>query len=273
MLKPYKNKYIVKPIISDNPLNLIGWNGIPITVSARFEKFNHGLNFVEIIETPIIEDGKQTIYPIGTRCLVDYIVCLDKNKLIHEGEKYYMCGTEFVWATVNDVHGEQQEIIPDKKFVLCQKVYDTELEQGGIIIKLAEEQIRQIHIVHTSDSDYKTGEIIYMMNGKGLPIPDSDLVLVSKKTILSYFKEGEINVVKGRHLIKEDETPDFNYWKGLMVSSKQVQPFRTGIYITGDCPQYTGKKISYIHTLFTDLVVNDVKYACVTNGELIFVGQ
>jgi hypothetical protein len=269
MLKPYKNKYIVKPIVSDNPFNLMGWNGIPITVSARFDKFNHGLNFVEIIETPIVDDGKHTIYPVGKKCLVDYIVCLDKNKLTHEGEEYYMCGTEFVWGTVNDGN---TEIIPDKKFILCQKVYDTELEQSGIIIKLNEEQIRQILIVHTGE-DYKKGEIIYMMNGKGLPIPDSDLVLVYKKTILAYFVDGKLEVVKGRHLIAEDETPDFNYWKGLMVSSKQVHPFRTGIYITGDNPQYIGKKISYIHSMFTDLVVNDVKYACVTNGELIFVEQ
>ena len=272
MLKPYKNKYLVKPIISDNPFNLMGWNGIPITVSARFDKFNHGLNYVEIIETPIIDDGKQTIYPIGTKCLVDYIVYLDQNKIIHEGEEYYMCGTEFVWATVNNVHSDQQEIIPDNKFILCQKVYDTELEQGGIIIKLHEDQIRQIFIVHTSE-DYTKGEIIYMMNGKGLPIPKSDLVLVYKKTVLAWFEAGELKVVKERHLIQEDETPDFNYWKGLLVSSKQVHPFKTGVYITGDCPQYIGKKVSYIHSMFTDLVVNDVKYACITSGELIFTEQ
>ena len=265
LMRPIYNRYLIKPSITDNPLKLIGWNGEPLIIDAKFNPYEHAPQFGEILETPITDDGKFTIYPIGTKVFTDYLVCLDDNKVVIDSKDFYFCETQFVWATV-----EGDTIIPTKDYILAQKVMDDTLEENGVIIKLYAEEVKHKHIVLSNCNDYKAGEVVYMMGGVPMPIPDSDLVLIRKSTILAKELDGKLYAMNNKHLILEDETPDYNFWKGLVVTPKQIHSFKTGEYIDGSKKDLIGKKVTFLHSMFTKFIVDEKEYACINGANLIF---
>ncbi len=264
-MKPIYSRYLIQPTISNNPLNLIGWNGQPIIIDPKFNPFEHAPQFGEIIETPIADDGKFTIHPIGTKIFFDYLACTDDTKVVIDRKDFYFCETQFVWATV-----EGDTIIPTKDYILAQKVIDDVLEEGGLIIKLYAEEVKHKHIVLSNCEDYKAGEVVYMMGGIPMPIPDSDLVLIRKSTILAKELDGKLYAMNKKHLILEDASPDYNYWKGLIVTPKQVHQFKTGLYIDGSKKDLIGKKVTFLHSMFTNLFIGEDNYACINGADLIF---
>lgn len=269
-MRPIYNRYLVKPLVTDNPLNIIGLNGLPFLISPQFNPNENTPQFATIVKLPYETDGKFKLLPEGTNVFIDYLACTNDNKVIIDDEDYYLCETQFVWATI-EYDGDTQQIIPMDNFILCQKVIDDTLEEGGLIVKLYEENVKHKFIVLSKgDKEYQEGQVVYMMGGEPTPIPDSELVLVRKSTILVK-QEGAIFIpMNERHLIQEDESPDFNYWKDLLVSNKQIHRFKTGIYAGGSKEHLTGKRVTFIHSLFTNLSIDEIKYACIKDSDLIF---
>jgi hypothetical protein len=282
VIKPIYNNYLIKPVISDNPLNLIGFNGVPMILKTTFEPLRYTPQFGEIVAHPIESDGKHELLPIGTQIFFHYIVCEEKKRFFIEEKEHYLCPTDLVWAYIED-----KELVPTENIVICELVNDDRLNEGNVIIREYEERVdhvlKVVKVCKELDNTIYKGYTLYTVKHAGMPIPDSDLVFIKKVNILCFDKpmavllgkkgyyQKKMFPMQGKHLILEDEIPDTTYWKGLIVGDMHRMKFQTGTYLDGEMKLLRGRSITFIHSMSTRLEVEGVKYAVVTNNDLIVV--
>ena len=272
-MRPIYNNFLIKRIINDNPLNLIGLDGTPLVINTRFDPLAHSSQFGEIVATPIELDSKYEILKYlleGDVLFFHYLVCKEDRKVVINDEDYYFCNPEMIWAQVL-----QDKLYPLRDIVLAEIINDDITEVGGVIISLYGKRELYKLKVHTINTNTKKlgvleNDTLLVLKGAGMPIPNSDLVFIKHSNILGVERNGEIISLKGKHLILEDELTDFAIWKGLIVTDAYREKFQTGTYINGERKELKGKKVTFIHGFSTRLEIGDKKYASVSDADLIF---
>ena len=145
--------------------------------------------------------------------------------------------------------------------MLQTKIYPTQIPQK-LKVSIVNDYIRSLGI--------QVGDVILTVKGSGTEVKGTDLLWIRKQIILGVERNGEIFVMEGKNLIKEDSQPDYVMWHGLLLSDLHRNKFIFGEYIKGDHPELVGKKVAVIHGFSTRLEIDNVKYAVVTNRNLIF---
>lgn len=273
-MRPIYNNFLIKPIINDNPLNLIGLDGTPLVISTRFDPLAHSCQYGEIVETPIHLDSKFNALNslrVGNKIFFHYLVCQDSRKVEIDEQDYYFCSAELIWSQIVG-----DKMIPLRDTLLVEAIIDDVTELNGVIISIyGKREIHKLKVHSINEYSKELGiqedDTLLVIKGAGMPIPDSELLFIKISNILGVIRNGELIAVKGKHLIIEDELSDIAEWKGLMVGEMHRNKFQFGTYIDGEKKEWIGKKAMFIHGLSTRLEIDGIKYASVTNSDLIFI--